>query len=87
MCQRKFAKKHDSGQRNASISTDNTLHMLCIEILKANMSVFQVLWRYTGVLPENAPKNVKVMKWLPQNDLLGTLNLNSVGITAIVHQN
>lgn len=31
----------------------------------------QVLWRYTGVPPKNAPKNVKVMKWLPQNDLLG----------------
>ncbi|XP_030642874.1 UDP-glucuronosyltransferase [Chanos chanos] len=30
----------------------------------------RVLWRYTGPVPENAPKNVKVMKWLPQNDLL-----------------
>lgn len=30
----------------------------------------RVLWRYTGVPPKNAPKNVKVMKWLPQNDLL-----------------
>ncbi|KAM6985987.1 UDP-glucuronosyltransferase-like [Aplochiton taeniatus] len=31
----------------------------------------RVVWRYTGPVPENAPKNVKVMKWLPQNDLLG----------------
>ncbi|XP_062391020.1 UDP-glucuronosyltransferase 1-6-like isoform X2 [Sardina pilchardus] len=31
----------------------------------------RVLWRYTGPVPENAPKNVKLMKWLPQNDLLG----------------
>uniref|UniRef100_A0A8C2CU31 glucuronosyltransferase n=2 Tax=Cyprinus carpio TaxID=7962 RepID=A0A8C2CU31_CYPCA len=31
----------------------------------------RVLWRYTGPIPENAPKNVKLMKWLPQNDLLG----------------
>ncbi|CAG04937.1 unnamed protein product, partial [Tetraodon nigroviridis] len=30
----------------------------------------RVLWRYNGAVPENAPKNVKVMKWLPQNDLL-----------------
>ncbi|XP_054642946.1 UDP-glucuronosyltransferase-like [Dunckerocampus dactyliophorus] len=30
----------------------------------------RVLWRYTGVEPKNVPKNVKLMKWLPQNDLL-----------------
>ncbi|XP_029968395.1 UDP-glucuronosyltransferase-like [Salarias fasciatus] len=30
----------------------------------------RVLWRYTGVLPDNMPKNVKILKWLPQNDLL-----------------
>lgn len=39
--------------------------------LKAVTSVFQVLWRYNGAVPEKAPKNVKLMKWLPQNDLLG----------------
>lgn len=39
--------------------------------LKGVTSVFQVLWRYDGVVPENAPKNVKLMKWLPQNELLG----------------
>ncbi|MCJ8732896.1 hypothetical protein PDJAM_G00217130 [Pangasius djambal] len=30
----------------------------------------RVLWRYTGVIPKNISENVKVMKWLPQNDLL-----------------
>ncbi|XP_057708014.1 UDP-glucuronosyltransferase-like [Corythoichthys intestinalis] len=30
----------------------------------------RVLWRYTGVPLKNVPKNVKLMKWLPQNDLL-----------------
>ncbi|XP_061774291.1 UDP-glucuronosyltransferase-like [Nerophis ophidion] len=30
----------------------------------------RVLWRYTGVTPEHVPKNIKLMKWLPQNDLL-----------------
>ncbi|NXC40087.1 UD11 glucuronosyltransferase, partial [Penelope pileata] len=29
-----------------------------------------VLWRYTGPVPPNMPKNVKLLKWLPQNDLL-----------------
>lgn len=30
----------------------------------------RVVWRYTGVIPDNVPKNVRLMKWLPQNDLL-----------------
>ncbi|XP_069052461.1 UDP-glucuronosyltransferase 1A1-like isoform X2 [Lepisosteus oculatus] len=31
----------------------------------------KVLWRYTGPIPDNLPDNIKIMKWLPQNDLLG----------------
>ncbi|KAL0985699.1 hypothetical protein UPYG_G00160690 [Umbra pygmaea] len=31
----------------------------------------RVVWRYTGVVPDNPPANVKVMKWIPQNELLG----------------
>ncbi|KAM9343492.1 UDP-glucuronosyltransferase-like [Pholidichthys leucotaenia] len=30
----------------------------------------RVVWRYTGSLPDHVPKNVRIMKWLPQNDLL-----------------
>uniref|UniRef100_A0A7N4NRY6 UDP-glucuronosyltransferase n=1 Tax=Sarcophilus harrisii TaxID=9305 RepID=A0A7N4NRY6_SARHA len=30
-----------------------------------------VLWRYTGKPPSNLAKNTKLVKWLPQNDLLG----------------
>ncbi|NXH72972.1 UD11 glucuronosyltransferase, partial [Hydrobates tethys] len=41
------------------------------EIADALGSVPQtVLWRYTGEEPPNLPKNVKLVKWLPQNDLL-----------------
>ncbi|XP_074728602.1 UDP-glucuronosyltransferase 1A1-like isoform X5 [Strix uralensis] len=41
------------------------------EIADALGSVPQtVLWRYTGEAPPNLPKNVKLVKWLPQNDLL-----------------
>uniref|UniRef100_A0A672YZC1 glucuronosyltransferase n=1 Tax=Sphaeramia orbicularis TaxID=375764 RepID=A0A672YZC1_9TELE len=29
-----------------------------------------VVWRYTGVPPTDVPENVRLMKWLPQNDLL-----------------
>ncbi|KAJ8004383.1 hypothetical protein DPEC_G00135130 [Dallia pectoralis] len=31
----------------------------------------RVVWRYTGVVPDNAPANIRVMKWIPQNELLG----------------
>ncbi|XP_036420199.1 LOW QUALITY PROTEIN: UDP-glucuronosyltransferase 1-6-like [Colossoma macropomum] len=31
----------------------------------------RVLWRYTGRVPDQVPDNVKLMEWLPQNDLLG----------------
>ncbi|XP_016895440.1 UDP-glucuronosyltransferase-like [Cynoglossus semilaevis] len=46
------------------------------EIAKQFLEAFRqipqrVLWRYTGVPLENVPENVKLMKWLPQNDLLG----------------
>lgn len=30
----------------------------------------KVIWRYTGPVPENVPANVKLMEWVPQNDLL-----------------
>ncbi|KFW04506.1 UDP-glucuronosyltransferase 1-1 [Eurypyga helias] len=41
------------------------------EIADALGSIPQtVLWRYTGEEPPNLPKNVKLVKWLPQNDLL-----------------
>ncbi|XP_075009896.1 UDP-glucuronosyltransferase 1A1-like isoform X2 [Calonectris borealis] len=41
------------------------------EIADALGSVPQtVFWRYTGEVPPNLPKNVKLVKWLPQNDLL-----------------
>lgn len=35
-------------------------------------SFCKVLWRYTGTPPPNLAKNTKLVKWLPQNDLLGT---------------
>ncbi|KAM3866081.1 UDP-glucuronosyltransferase-like [Diretmus argenteus] len=30
----------------------------------------KVIWRYTGPVPGKIPENVKMMKWVPQNDLL-----------------
>ncbi|KAM6918314.1 UDP-glucuronosyltransferase 1A1-like [Xenentodon cancila] len=30
----------------------------------------KVIWRYSGETPDNMPDNVKMMKWVPQNDLL-----------------
>uniref|UniRef100_A0AAV2JVL9 glucuronosyltransferase n=1 Tax=Knipowitschia caucasica TaxID=637954 RepID=A0AAV2JVL9_KNICA len=30
----------------------------------------KVIWRYNGSVPEQIPENVKLMNWVPQNDLL-----------------
>ncbi|XP_033027335.1 UDP-glucuronosyltransferase 1-1-like isoform X2 [Lacerta agilis] len=42
-----------------------------MEIAEALGTIPQtVLWRYTGETPPNLAKNTKLVKWLPQNDLL-----------------
>ncbi|XP_036622180.1 UDP-glucuronosyltransferase 1-2-like isoform X1 [Trichosurus vulpecula] len=42
-----------------------------MEIAEALGTIPQtVLWRYTGTTPSNLAKNTKLVKWLPQNDLL-----------------
>ncbi|KYO33521.1 UDP-glucuronosyltransferase 1-9 isoform A [Alligator mississippiensis] len=42
-----------------------------MEIAEALGKVPQtVIWRYTGEAPPNLSKNTKLVKWLPQNDLL-----------------
>ncbi|XP_061694436.1 UDP-glucuronosyltransferase 1A1-like isoform X2 [Syngnathoides biaculeatus] len=30
----------------------------------------EVIWRYSGLVPDDTPENVKMMSWVPQNDLL-----------------
>uniref|UniRef100_A0A667Z7A6 Glucuronosyltransferase n=1 Tax=Myripristis murdjan TaxID=586833 RepID=A0A667Z7A6_9TELE len=30
----------------------------------------KVIWRYTGPVPDDVPENVKMMEWVPQNELL-----------------
>ncbi|XP_077169513.1 UDP-glucuronosyltransferase 1A1-like isoform X1 [Paroedura picta] len=42
-----------------------------MEIAEAFGTIPQtVLWRYTGEVPPNLAKNTRLVKWLPQNDLL-----------------
>uniref|UniRef100_A0A8D1PXW7 UDP-glucuronosyltransferase n=1 Tax=Sus scrofa TaxID=9823 RepID=A0A8D1PXW7_PIG len=45
------------------------LSQVCIETPLSSKCL--VLWRYTGPAPPNLAKNTKLVKWLPQNDLLG----------------
>lgn len=47
--------------------------------LKAMIEVFskipqRVIWRMNEVNVVDAPENVKIVKWLPQRDLLGRIN-------------
>ena len=34
----------------------------------------KVAWSYSGKLPKTLGNNTKVVKWLPQNDLLGKMS-------------
>ncbi|KAM8838691.1 UDP-glucuronosyltransferase 1A1-like [Synchiropus picturatus] len=44
---------------------------LTVVFLEAFRQIPQkVIWRFTGTVPDNVPENVKLMKWVPQNDLL-----------------
>ncbi|KAI3375257.1 hypothetical protein L3Q82_021764, partial [Scortum barcoo] len=56
-----------------------TLGSMVSEMPEETTSVFleafrqipqKVIWRYTGQIPGNIPENVKLMHWVPQNDLL-----------------
>lgn len=33
--------------------------------------LWQVIWRHSGQISISVPENVKMMEWVPQNDLLG----------------
>ncbi|CAN9503261.1 unnamed protein product [Ophioblennius macclurei] len=65
-----------SGEHGFVVFTLGTmLAELPEEIASAFIEAFRqipqkVVWRYTGPIPENLPANVKVMSWVPQNDLL-----------------
>lgn len=52
-------------------------------LLKAFSRLKQnILWKFEGELP-NLPKNVKIMKWLPQSDILGMKNSNGIVIVSL----
>ena len=34
----------------------------------------RILWKWEAAIPSDLPKNIKMMKWLPQQDLLGEPN-------------
>ncbi|MBN3292168.1 UD11 glucuronosyltransferase, partial [Polypterus senegalus] len=47
-------------------------HEQLTQIVEAFRRIPQkVFWRYSGPMPQNLSENVKIMNWLPQNDLLG----------------
>jgi glucuronosyltransferase len=64
-----------------SLGTNVRSDKLDKNIQKALLEAFSkisetVIWKFESEL-ENLPKNVIVRKWLPQNDILGLLNLLS----------
>jgi glucuronosyltransferase len=64
-----------------SLGTNVRSDKLDKNVQKALLEAFSkisetVIWKFESEL-ENSPKNVIVRKWLPQNDVLGLLNLLS----------
>ncbi|KAL8173046.1 UNVERIFIED_CONTAM: UDP-glucuronosyltransferase 1-1 [Gekko kuhli] len=53
-------EKQMGNQMTPSEASEVTVHF----------KIIGVLWRYTGKVPPNLAKNTKLVKWLPQNDLL-----------------
>lgn len=33
----------------------------------------KIIWKWNGKIPSSLPSNVKIVKWIPQQDLLGNL--------------
>ena len=47
----------------------------------------RVIWKMDGTPPANLPDNVKVAKWIPQNDILGRLyNARYCGNQIVIHR-
>ena len=44
-----------------------------IQVISDGLSQLSVavLWKYSGKMPKNIGKNVKIVSWIPQNDILG----------------
>ncbi|XP_061926255.1 UDP-glucuronosyltransferase 1A1-like isoform X2 [Entelurus aequoreus] len=65
-----------SGERGFVVFTLGTaLTEMPEEITMVFLEAFRqipqkVIWRYSGSVPGDIPENVKMMKWVPQNDLL-----------------
>ncbi|XP_077470471.1 UDP-glucuronosyltransferase 1A1-like isoform X1 [Stigmatopora argus] len=65
-----------SGKHGFVIFTLGTaLKKIPIEMTQIFFDAFKqipqkVIWRYSGIVPDNTPENIKMMSWVPQNDLL-----------------
>ncbi|XP_077391705.1 UDP-glucuronosyltransferase 1A1-like isoform X2 [Festucalex cinctus] len=68
-----------SGEHGFVVFTLGTsLTKMPIEFTQVFLEAFRqipqkVIWRYSGHVPDNTPENVKMMSWVPQNDLLAHL--------------
>ncbi|XP_072118500.1 UDP-glucuronosyltransferase 1A1-like [Mobula birostris] len=68
---------NSSGEHGVVIFTlGSMISKIPLEIASRIASAFgqipqKVLWRYTGEVPTTLSPNTKLVKWLPQNDLLG----------------
>lgn len=44
----------------------------------AKLAPYRVLWKFEGSLGDDLPANVKIERWLPQQDILGKNRFNCI---------
>ncbi|XP_013413417.1 UDP-glucuronosyltransferase 2B37-like [Lingula anatina] len=72
-----FLKKHDHGVVLVSFGSlvKYMPDRVVLELFEAFKNVpYGVIWKYNGQPLKNVPGHVKIMSWMPQNDILGHPN-------------
>lgn len=80
---KKFADEATEGFMVFSLGSFISTSSMPEEAVQTFVKVFSqlpytVIWKWEGQAPEGMPKNVMMAPWIPQQDLLGKLKLQTM---------